>query len=107
MKILFRYKFKIFLARLINTFRFKEMWTWEYEYCGRCGSCYRIPVGWDTAVWIKINNGLNGCLCGDCAVIMAEKRGVKISANDINRMWLFDPRGVFNEPQEIIWRPHD
>ncbi len=93
-----------FMARLRNLFRFYEMWIDEWESCGRCGSCYRIPVGWRTEIWIKINNGLNGCLCGDCAVLMAEKRGVKISVNDINRMWLFDPNGVLGKPQKIIWR---
>lgn len=83
---------KRFLRRLRHAFRWSEMRAWRYESCRRCGSCYRLPVGWRQEVWNKINEGPRGCLCVDCALVLAEQKGVTITIEDILRMGVFNGR---------------
>lgn len=84
-----------FLRRLRNAFRWKEIWNWKYESCSRCGSCYRVPTGWRDHVWLKINNGkFGGCLCLDCAVVIAQEKRVDIKLEDIERIWVFSETGI-------------
>lgn len=86
---------KRFLRRLRTAFRFKEIMSWQYESCDRCGSCYRVVTGWVDDLWENIcpkdytEPGSGGCLCTNCAVIIAQEKGIQIEIEDVERMWLF------------------
>ena len=95
MKNLFRYRF---LKRLSRRFRYllrwREMWSWEYESCKHCGSCYRLTTGWIDSTWIQVNGGYGGCLCIDCFLTLAQKKRIVIDIKDIERTWVFDPKDL-------------
>jgi len=80
-----------FLSRLKFLFRLKEMWSWQYESCNRCGCCYRIPTDWVDNKWIEVVGSKNGCLCAECFIKIAQQKRINIKKQDIELMWLFDP----------------
>lgn len=97
-----------FLYRLINRFkpifRFREMWSWDYESCERCGSCFRLAYTMTNEKWKEVYGSENGCLCLDCFLKMAESKDIKISPEDI--LWL----NIFNGDKEscdIIAHPSE
>lgn len=82
---------KRFFRRLINSFRFKEMWQWKYESCVRCGSCYRITYHLRNSTWNEIKGNENGCLCMDCLLILAQEKNITLDDKTIDGLFLFDP----------------
>ena len=89
-------------ARVKNCFRIREMWTWKYESCRRCGSCYRVPIGWVEEAWLGVNDISDGCLCADCFITIAQQRNFKLLHSDIECMWFFDPDGAIGGCIDII-----
>lgn len=84
---------KRFFRRLKHLLRIHEMWTWEYESCNRCGCCYRLPAGWVDDIWLEVNGRENGCLCVDCFLTLAQAKGIDIRLDDIERLYVFSPKG--------------
>lgn len=82
-----------FFRRVRHAFRWRELWTWKYESCNRCGSTYRLPTGWYDEVWIRVNGRKEGCLCIDCFLTQAQKKRIGISIKSFERLWVFDPEG--------------
>jgi len=82
---------KVFFRRLRFAFRLKEIWKWEYENCRRCGINYRLPIGIEDSIWIKVNGRLGGCLCVNCFLILANKKGIRIEKDHFVRMGVFNP----------------
>jgi len=82
------------IPRLLRRVRFafclKELSTWEYESCRRCGHCFRLCWQVSDDKWIAVHGNEGGCLCIDCFIELANKRGIKINNSDI-RMELFNP----------------
>jgi len=112
------YKFRYrFLRRLRNRlrpiFRFKEIWNWEAETCDRCGSCFHLAYNLRDDVWIKINGSETGCLCFNCVVAVALLRGIALSREDIEFMFLFSDEGQTPElsdhllPWDENWTIHN
>ena len=80
-----------FFRRLRFAFRLREIWKWEYENCRRCGINYRLPIGIEDSIWIKVNGRLGGCLCVNCFLILANKKGIRIEKDHFVRMGVFNP----------------
>ena len=81
---------RVFLSRFRNLLRFKEMWLWETEVCGRCGSCYKLVTYWTDEKWLEVTGQEEGCFCFDCFATMAQEKHMKLSYDDIQRMWYAD-----------------
>jgi len=82
---------KHFFRRLRFAFRLRDIWEWEYENCGSCGSNYRSDYGIKDDIWIKVNGRSGGCLCVDCFLQLASKKFIKIKKEHFTRMGVFNP----------------
>ena len=82
-----------FCRRLRFTFRFREMWDWEYESCNRCGINYRLPIDVQNDVWIVVNGKEGGCLCVNCFLQIAEEKGFIVKKEHIHQLYVFNPKG--------------
>ena len=81
---------KLFLVRLRNLFRLKEMWHEDSEVCDRCGSCYKLVPQWTDDKWIELQGNKGGLLCFDCFVTIAQEKHIKITYKDITELWVFN-----------------
>ncbi|KKN24941.1 hypothetical protein LCGC14_0889890 [marine sediment metagenome] len=83
----FRHRFlRRFKNRIKPLFRLRELWEWEAESCNRCGSCFKLAYSLTDAAWNALYGSDGGCLCLNCAVEMAEEKGVEVRAEDV--LWL-------------------
>jgi len=86
---------RLFIKRLYRrlkfAFRFKEMYTWEYESCNLCGINYRLPIGIVDKTWLAVNGKSEGCLCVNCFLQLAQEKGIEITIDDIERLYVFNP----------------
>ena len=63
---------------------------WEYESCRRCGRMYKISFEVSDALWTEVvGYNVGGCYCPDCFVDLANKKGIRIEARDLN-LWVFN-----------------
>jgi len=74
--------------RLRFAFAWRDVLSWEYESCERCGHCFRVCWSASDESWNAIHGDDGGCLCIDCFVELAERKGVKPV---IERMEVFSP----------------
>lgn len=85
---------KLITKRIFRRIRFifflKDMITWEYESCIRCGHCYRVLWKISDEKWNAVKGDQNGCLCIDCFLEMANNKNIVINANDI-QVKVFNP----------------
>ena len=81
---------KRLLRRLRHLLRFGEIWRWKNESCERCGSCFKLAYSLRDETWNAIYGNENGCYCLDCAIAVAKRRGVRITADDVTWLALFD-----------------
>lgn len=58
------------------------MWYWDGESCDMCGRCYRFFYEVKNEVWMKINNTDKGCLCLECLIEKANRKGIEIRKAD-------------------------
>jgi hypothetical protein len=78
-----------FFRRLCYTLRLKQMWTFECESCDHCGRCYHLPTLWRDEIWLAVNGQDSGCLCAECFIELALKRGIDVGVGDIELLWIF------------------
>ena len=82
-----------FLRRLKNRLKplldFRDLWSWEYESCEACGSCFRLAYGVMDEVWNEVYGSENGCLCVHCLVKQAEECGVEIRPEHFEWLCIF------------------
>ncbi len=83
---------RVFFRRLRFAFRLREIWGWEYENCGSCGSANRLTIELKDDVWVKVNGRFGGCLCVDCFLQIASSKGIRIRKEDFTWMWAFNPK---------------
>ncbi len=86
-----------FFMRLRYAFRLQEIFTNEYESCDRCGRCYNVPCNMQDTVWLQINGSESGCLCLECIVELAQKKGIQLSVDDIRNLWVFSPDDDYSD----------
>ena len=79
---------KRILRRIKYVFDLKEPITWQYESCENCGHCFKVCWDAQDENWIEVCGSDNGCLCIDCFVEMAKRKGIKPK---IEKMKLFNP----------------
>ena len=80
---------RLFIYRLKPLFHWREMWTWEYEKCQRCGSCFKLAYSLQDNIWMKLQGSECGCLCLNCAIEKALKKKIIIKPGDLTWLCLF------------------
>jgi len=88
------YRWKRVIKRLIFLFRLKEIITWEYESCDRCGKCYRLPYRMKDNIWLAVKGEEEGLLCFDCFIQTAEEKNIVLKLEDIESLWVFQNEGT-------------
>ena len=98
----------MFIRRLINRLkpllRFREIWSWDYESCERCGSCFRLAYTVTNEKWQEVYGSERGCLCLSCFLELASLKDITVRPEDF--MWLC----IFNGDKvshDIIKDPRD
>lgn len=97
--------FTRFIRRLRHAFRW-EVWSWKYESCQRCGSCFRMPGIWLDGTWNLIADP-KATLCVDCFLVLAYEKGIRIDKEDIQRLYIFNPGRPGTDLVYNPWRPDD
>lgn len=82
---------KRFIRRIRYAFYFREIVSWRNESCDRCGHCFRLCWSVRDEKWLEVCGSDDGCLCLDCFVELANRRGIGLVQTDIERMDLFTP----------------
>lgn len=98
-----RVVFSRFWARLRHAFRLKELFLDPYESCNRCGSVYRLVGDWSDKVWIAVVGHEGGLLCPSCFVELANQKGINLTIDDVQKIWVFqdgDSFDVYNVIEE-------
>lgn len=83
---------KLGLKRIIRRIKFfshfiREVFSWEYESCKKCGSIFRIMWHVDDHIWqevVGVNDDTGGSLCVDCFVKLAEKKVFILNLKKLN-----------------------
>ena len=86
---------KRFLRRLKYAFNFKDIITWKYESCKKCGHCLNIMWNVKDDIWedvMSVNDTGGGSLCIDCFITKATKNGIYLENDDFDLMTPFIPR---------------
>jgi Na+-translocating ferredoxin:NAD+ oxidoreductase RnfC subunit len=85
---------KLILKRILRRIRYifilRDLLSWEYESCERCGHCFRICWSVKDEKWIAVHGDDSGCLCIDCFIELAHAKNIEINNDDIE-MQLFIP----------------
>lgn len=91
-QFMFRFYF-MFLRRLKNRLkplvRIRELWSWEYESCERCGCCFKLAYGIVDNMWERVYGSDSGCLCLNCFIERALENNIYLDKNDIEWLILF------------------
>jgi len=104
-------KVKRFLYRLVRrikrVFDFRDMWSWEHEHCGNCGSCYR----WDYKVKDEVWNLIlpeNVEWCPNCFIQAAGRRQIRVTMADFDWFYTFPcgPKCPSSHRGAILGPPH-
>ena len=82
--------FKRLKNRIKACFRFRDMWTWNYESCERCGSCLRIAYTIQDEIWYIVYGSDKGCLCLNCFLELASEKNVTITPDHFKWLCLFN-----------------
>ncbi|MFW6002650.1 MAG: hypothetical protein ACOCQD_04855 [archaeon] len=96
MKIInFYYKLKRCLLRLFRGLRYlfkdiKNRFQWDYESCEDCGTPFRIAYSVTDELWNKVYGDDSGCLCLNCFLLRAFKKGIYPKKTDITWLSMFD-----------------
>ena len=83
---------KRIVRRVRYVFCLKELCTWKYESCMRCGHTFRLLWATTNEKWAEVWGDDGGCLCLDCFVEKALAKGIVIKSEDIKYMELFNPQ---------------
>ena len=67
---------------------------WENESCMDCGHCFRIAWTIKDDVWMRVMGNGGGCLCLDCFIERAERKGVQVVASDFEWLSVFSTLGI-------------
>lgn len=96
-------RFKVRFKWILN---FYEVMTHPYENCDECGSNYCLCINVKDDKWIKVNGKDQGCLCMDCFLRIAQEKGISITIDDFDRIWIFNPDGesidIVNKHKGIV-----
>lgn len=88
---------KLIVKRIFRRIRFAFQWqellSWPYESCERCGHCFRVCWSANNKKWREVYGSESGCLCVDCFIELANKRGIKLDSSSIERIEIFNPQG--------------
>jgi hypothetical protein len=86
---------KIILKRIIRrikyVFYFRELVTWKYESCERCGHCYKLLWSTTDKIWFEVHENMNGCLCLDCFIELAKRKKIELNEDSIKLLEIFNP----------------
>lgn len=82
---------KRIFRRICYVLCIRELLTWPYESCERCGHCFRLCWSVKDNKWIEVMGHEEGCLCIDCFIELAYKKGIFIQKSDIERIEVFNP----------------
>jgi hypothetical protein len=83
---------KRILRRIKYIFIFKEIISWKYESCERCGHCFRLVWSVKDPLWKAVYGSSNGCLCFDCFVELAMRQNIELTKDDIVKLEVFLPK---------------
>ena len=83
---------KRILRRIKYVFILRDLITWPYESCNRCGHCFKVCWNTKNDLWLTVYGSEGGCLCIDCFIELANKKGITIHETDIGTLELFNPR---------------
>jgi len=83
---------KRFFRRLRFAFHFKEMYSWPYESCDRCGHLFKLLWSASDKKWEEVTGSENGCLCVSCFIEKANEKNISINSLDITRLEVFNPK---------------
>ena len=73
----------------------KEIYSWKYESCDRCGSCFKIMYEVKDETWINVYGSSGGCYCLNCFIEVAMKKKIAITKDDFE--WLALMEEVIDE----------
>lgn len=90
-----------FKRRLFYSFRFREMFLYDWETCNRCGRNYDLCIGLSPNKWDEVNGKSEGCLCPDCFFQVAREKKIKIKLDDIRDFFVAPI--VADESLTFIW----
>lgn len=79
---------KRILRRVKYVFDLRELLNWKYESCENCGHCFKVCWTAEDKNWVEVYGNDGGCLCIDCFVERARRKGVKPK---IESMQVFNP----------------
>jgi hypothetical protein len=82
---------KRILRRIKYVFIIKEIMSWQFESCERCGHCFKLCWSVKDEIWKMVYGSDNGCLCIDCFVELANECGIKLKNKDFEAIDLFNP----------------
>ena len=84
-------------CRIRNCFRIRDMWQYDYESCGRCGNNFNVAYILYDKKWVEIYGNDGGCLCVDCLMDMANKKGIFLKKEDFRWLCLFNNGNNFSD----------
>ena len=89
---------KIIVKRIFNRLKYvfiwKELFTWPYESCKRCGHCFKQQWSVADEVWKKVmevSDSGGGSLCLDCFIEVAKRKRVPVKGSDFDVVKFFIP----------------